>query len=178
MRVFYAVNFDDKTASLLRKLQGDLREHVRHGRWATIDNLHLTLHFVGEIEPEELPVFKQALETAARAVQPFTVRFTSYGSFRQGKQDLIYVKTKNTGGSMETLSEVLKEQLKRGDMKSFTPHVTLIRRADLDYGTLKLLKKQRFELPPVNIKSIELMESIKKDGKLTYLPLHSVSLEG
>ena len=176
MRVFYAVNFDEKTASLLQNLQEDLRENVRHGRWASLENLHLTLHFVGEVSAEELPFFKEALDTAAKTVQPFDIRITSYGSFRQGKQDLIYLKTKNTADSLETLSTVLKEQLQRGDMKSFNPHITLIRRADINYGTLKVLKKKRFELPTVRINSIELMESRKTDGRLTYIKLHSAAL--
>lgn len=177
MRVFYAVNFNDKKTSELQKLQDDLREHVRRGRWAELENLHLTLHFVGEIEPEEIPLFKNALEAAAAAVQPFDLRFTSYGSFRQGKQDLIYIKTKNTGDSLEIMSDILKEQLKRGDMKSFTPHVTLVRRAEINYGTLKVLKKQRFALDPAAINSIELMESRKINGKLTYVTLHSAVLK-
>lgn len=176
MRVFYAVNFDDETALQLQKLQYDLREHVRRGRWAELSNLHLTLHFVGEIEPEEIPIFKDALEAAAKAVSPFNLRFTSYGSFRQGKQDLIYLKTKNTGDSLQIISDILKNHLKRGDMKSFTPHVTLVRRAEINYGTLKVLKKQRFELHPIKIKSIELMESRKINGKLTYICLHSALL--
>ncbi len=142
-----------------------------------MDNLHLTLHFVGEAEPDELPIFRKALETAAKAVDPFSIRFTSYGSFRQGKQDLIYIKTKNTADSLETVSDILKEQLKRGDMKSFTPHITLVRRAEMNYSTLKLLKKQRFNLPPFTVNSLELMESRKIDGKLKYIPLHSVSLK-
>ncbi len=176
MRVFYAVNFDNNTRIILQKLQNDLRGQVIRGRWADLENLHLTLHFVGEINTQELPNFKEALDKAALAVQPFNIRFTSYGSFRQGKQDLIYVKTKNTGDSLQIISDSLKEQLKCGDMKSFTPHVTLVRRGEINYKTLKILKKQRFELPPVEINSIELMKSEKIDGKLTYTALYSVKL--
>ncbi|MDC7226370.1 MAG: RNA 2',3'-cyclic phosphodiesterase [Spirochaetales bacterium] len=177
MRIFYAVNFDDKTSEMLQKLQNDLREKVIRGRWAALENLHLTLHFVGEIESDELPIFKEALEKAAAAVQRFSIRFTSYGSFRQGKQDLIYIKTKNTGDVMKIMSDILKKELQRGDMKSFTPHVTLVRRGEINYSTLKVLKKQRFELPAVEIKSVELMESRKINGRLTYTTLHSVSLK-
>ncbi len=176
MRVFYAVNFSEETSINLKGLQNSLREFVRHGRWAEVENLHMTLHFVGEIDPAELPLFKEALEKAAAAVQPLSVRFTSYGSFRQGKQDLIYVKTKNSGDMLQTAADKLKEQLQRGDMKPFVPHITLVRRAETDYRTLKILKKQRFDLPPVEIKSIELMESRKIDSKLTYIPLHSAKL--
>ena len=176
MKIFYAVNFDKETATQLQKLQDDLKEHVRAGRWATNENLHLTLHFIGEIDKNELPVYKKALEQTAEAAEPFSLRFTSYGSFRQGTQDLLYVKTKNTGDMLQMMAGMLKNQLKTGDMDPFKPHITLVRRTEMSHETLKVLKKIRFNLPPLEITSIELMESRKIDGKLTYIPLHSAKL--
>ena len=176
MRVFYAVNFDDGTTAELKKLQDELKTHVRRGRWASLDNLHLTLHFVGDAEEEELPLLKEVLEAAAASIAPLRLRFTSFGSFRQGSEDLIYIKVKNTADMLETAAAVIKDRLGRGDMKQFTPHITLVRRAEMNYRTLKVLKKKRFNLPPVGISSIELMESRKEAGRLIYTPLYSVEL--
>lgn len=176
MRIFYAVNFDNETSENLLKLQEDLKGHVRSGRWARDENLHMTLHFIGEIDKEELHIYKNALDEAAAAAEPFSVRFTSYGSFRQGTQDLIYVKTKNTGDMLQIISGFLKNSLKTGDTKPLKPHITLVRRAEMNHTTLKVLKKMRFNIPPSEIKSIELMESRNVDGELTYTPLYSVKL--
>ncbi|MBI9108022.1 MAG: RNA 2',3'-cyclic phosphodiesterase [Spirochaetales bacterium] len=176
MKIFYAVNFDKETSSGLLKLQENLKEHVRAGRWSQDENLHLTLYFIGEINEKDLPIYKKALDQAAETVEPFTIRFTSYGSFRQGVQDLLYVKIKNTGDSLQILSGILKSQLKTGDTEPLKPHITLVRRAEMNHQTLKVLKKMRFDLPPVQIESIELMESRKVEGKLSYIPLHSVKL--
>lgn len=176
MRIFYAVNFDKPAMLNLKKLQDDLRPHVHRGRWAPPANFHITMHFVGEIEASELPLFKRALIDSVEGMPPFTVRFTSYGSFRRGQQDLIYVKFKYSGDTMLLISEALKLNAGRGDDTPFSPHITLVRRAEMSHQTLKVLKKKRFELPPVNISSVELMESTKIDGQLIYNKLYSVDL--
>jgi 2'-5' RNA ligase len=176
MKIFYAVNFDKETSETLLKLQEDLKGHVRAGRWSRDENLHMTLHFIGEIDESELPTYKKALEETAEAAEPFTMRFTSYGSFRQGTQDLVYVKTKNTGDMLHIISGIIKNLLKIDDTELFKPHITLVRRAEMNHSTLKVLKKKRFSFPPSKITTIELMESRKVDGNLSYIPLHSAKL--
>jgi 2'-5' RNA ligase len=136
----------------------------------------MTIHFVGEIEKTDLPGFKAALDEAAAGIPPFDIRFTSFGSFRQGRQDLIYVKTKHTGDYLQIMAYALKNSLKCGDTKALKPHITMVRRAEMKHSTLKVIKKQRLNLPPVKIKSIELMESVKREGRLVYVPLYSCSL--
>ena len=176
MKIFYAVNFDDETMRNLKKLQDNLREKVYRGRWAPPENFHITMHFVGEIEDKELPHFKQALEESVAGMQTFSLRFTSYGSFRRGQQDLIYLKAKYSGDAMLHISEELRRRAGRGDDKPLKPHITLVRRAEMNHKTLKVLKKMRFEIPSVEVKSIELMESRKTESGITYIPLHSVKL--
>ncbi len=177
MRIFYAVNFDEKTMQELKKLQDGLRPQVYRGRWAPPENFHITMHFIGEIEDNELPFFKTALDKSMEKMEQFTLRFTSYGSFRRNLQDLIYVKAKYSGDSMLLISEALRRNAGRGDDTPLKPHITLCRRAEMNHKTLKVLKKMRFSIPPVTVKSVELMESRKIDGVLTYAPIHSVKLK-
>ncbi|HAK46004.1 MAG TPA: RNA 2',3'-cyclic phosphodiesterase [Spirochaeta sp.] len=177
MKIFYAINFDETTMLNLKKVQDDLRDKVYRGRWTEPENFHITMHFVGEIEDKELPFFKQALDKSVEGMDAFNLRFTSYGSFRRGLQDLIYVKAKYSGDSMLHISESLRRNAGRGDDIPLKPHITLVRRAEMNHKTLKVVKKQRFNLPPIEIKSIELMESRKIEGKITYFPLYSVSLK-
>ena len=177
MKLFYAVNFDETTMQNLKQLQEDLRPQVYRGRWAPPENFHITMHFVGEVEESELPYFKKALEDSVKEMPPFNLRFTSYGSFRRGLQDLIYVKAKYTGDSMLLISEALRSNAGRGDDTPLKPHITLVRRAEMNHNTLKVLKKKRFELPAIEVNSIELMESRKIDGVLTYISLYSVDLK-
>lgn len=177
MKIFYAINFDKQTMQNLKELQDDLRPQVYRGRWAPPENFHITMHFVGEIKDAELEFFKKALDESVKDMESFNLRFTSYGSFRRGLQDLIYVKAKYSGDSILFISEALRQNAGRGDDAPLKPHITLIRRAEMNHKTLKVLKKKRFDLPPIEVKSIELMESKKIEGALTYIPLYSVKLK-
>lgn len=176
MKIFYAINFNEQTMQNLKQLQDDLRPQVYRGRWAPPENFHITLHFVGEIVEAELPKFKKVLEDSVKDMEAFTLRFTSYGSFRRGLQDLIYVKLKHSGDTMLYIAEDLRQNAGRGDDTPLKPHITLVRRAEMNHKTLKVVKKKRFALPSVEVNSIELMESRKIDGELTYMTLHSVKL--
>ena len=52
MRLFVAIEFDEKTKSKMIDVQDQLRAAVLHGNFSRPENLHLTLAFLGEV-PEE-----------------------------------------------------------------------------------------------------------------------------
>ena len=176
MRLFYAVRFSKDEEKYLIEIQEGLKKTIKSGRWVDIKNCHLTLHFLGDIERRELPFFKEALDSSIRGIKPFNVRFSSLGSFRQKDNYLIYVKTKNTSRSLEEIAKGLKKT-GRGDLKTFVPHITMVRRAVINFSTLKLLKKKRFKFDPIYIDCIHLVESKKIDGKIVYTSVYSSKLE-
>ncbi len=177
MRLFFAVNPGPVIGIQLADLQNSLREHRAQGKYTDIENLHLTLHFIGEAEPGQIPEFKAVLEKAALIFPSFSIRLSSFGSFRQGKEDLIYVKVKSGRDSLTSISDFIRKNCSVGDFKPMKPHITLIRRCRISYSTLKILKKTRFDLPSENITSLYLMESRKVDGKLNYIPIAEVPLK-
>ncbi len=177
MRLFFAVNPGPVINRQLTELQNSLREHHAQGKYTDIVNLHITLHFIGEANPEQIPEFKAVLEKAALLFPAFTIRLSSFGSFRQGKEDLIYAKVKSSRDSLTSISDFIRKNCAVGDFKPMKPHITLIRRCRISYSTLKILKKTRFDLPSENITSLYLMESRKVDGKLKYIPVAEVPLK-
>ena len=177
-RLFYAVNFTPRTTARIQEKQDCLRRLVKKGNWSRRDNFHITLHYVGRADEEELPLFGEALKKAVSGIAPFTLGFSRYGSFRQGSGDLIFLTGEDKSESMERVSRRLREILKRGDMKPMKPHITLVRQALMDSGDLKRLKRETFKMPGVLVPSVELMESRTIGGKLTYTPLCSVHLKG
>lgn len=177
MRLFFAVKPGSSINSQLADLQSSLREHRTRGKYTDLENLHITLHFIGEAEPEQIPEFRAILEKASLIFSVFSVRLSSFGSFRQGKQDLIYAKVKSSRDSLTEISEFIRKNCSVGDFKPMKPHITLVRRGEISYRTLKILKKTRFDLPSEEITSLYLMESRKIDGKLRYLPVAEIPLK-
>ena len=53
MRTFIAIEFDKETKNNISNLQNAIKADCKKGNFTTKDNLHLTLHFLGEIEEDD-----------------------------------------------------------------------------------------------------------------------------
>ncbi len=67
-------------ARTLAEMQGALRKFGADVRWTAIPSIHLTLKFLGEMDPAVLPELKGALR-ALSASDPFTLRLEGMGAF-------------------------------------------------------------------------------------------------
>ena len=127
MRLFVAIQLNDTIRDSLSAVQTYLKNHGVRGNYTKLENLHLTLAFIGEYSDPDF-----ALEVI-RSVPftPFPLRIEGFGSFGDlywcgiGKSDslLSYVKR---------LRRALAENGIPFDRKKFSPHITLIRRAEFD----------------------------------------------
>ena len=124
MRLFIAIKPDNKTLMTRTGIQEQIKKQGVYGNYTPYPNLHITLAFIGEY-PDPKKVL-DAMKTVP--FSSFALSVKGIGSFGE----LSYA-------DME-ISDNLKEYVKNlraaldlagipYDKKSFTPHVTLIRRA-------------------------------------------------
>ena len=127
MRLFIAIRLNDEIRSELAEIQSFLRNRGVSGNFTKLENLHLTLAFIGEYaDPENVLEAMRGVPFA-----PFSIWLKGFGSFG----DLYWRRI----GENETLSAYVK-RLRRAlaesgipfDRKKFSPHITLIRRASFD----------------------------------------------
>ena len=121
MRLFLALELPKSGLDRLQQLQGTLKKHGR-GRFTPRQNLHLTMVFLGDADPE--PVLQALAEiTAARQ----TLTLTGLGYF----DDLVYAAVQATP-ALTRLQQELQLALQAAnisfDRKKFIPHITLCRR--------------------------------------------------
>ena len=88
MRLFIAACFDSRTRERLLSVQRRLRE-LGHGNLSRPENLHLTLSFLGEIEPHRLEALRAALDSVTRSDLPLQVTHT--GCFCRDGGDIWWV---------------------------------------------------------------------------------------
>jgi len=62
MRLFIAINLDDKTKSALLALRDELRSRSEYGSFTQPENLHLTLAFLGECSAEQAAAAEAAMD--------------------------------------------------------------------------------------------------------------------
>jgi 2'-5' RNA ligase len=88
MRLFVAINFDRITIGNIAAAQGRLREFGR-GNFSRPENLHLTLAFLGEVEPNRVADVKRAME--ATPIKPMELLFDRVGCFPRDGDDIWWI---------------------------------------------------------------------------------------
>jgi RNA 2',3'-cyclic 3'-phosphodiesterase len=135
LRCFVAVLLPEELRARLAAVCADPRE-TRGLSWVRADNLHLTLRFLGEVEPPVLEDVREAVRDAAAAVPPFTVSLGGLGGFPPGRAPRVLWAGVLAGREeMTALHRALEMALAaRGipeeEGRPFHPHVTLGRSRD------------------------------------------------
>ena len=120
MRLFVAVELSPEMKSALLDTQDQMRAQRVTGSFTPIENLHVTLAFIGDYpDPEDVPLPEFA---------PFELKLSGYGSFG----DLWWVGLEKSP-PLEACARRLRRRLADAgipfDKKRFSPHITLVRRA-------------------------------------------------
>ncbi len=121
-RLFVALSVPDSIADALSTLQNG----VEGARWRPIENFHLTLAFIGEVDRHGM---NAAVEALSHIDAPaFDMRLTGIGSFGDRKPRALWAGVENEAGLTHLQSKV-EIALRRAEFdlenRKFTPHVTL-----------------------------------------------------
>ncbi len=170
MRLFIAINFDEKTKEKMLDVQRRLREKGS-GCFTAPENLHLTLAFLGEVSEERIPDIKAVMDTLT--VPEMTFRFSHTGCFRRDSE--LWWLGAEENNSLSNLQKELIRSLKDAgfslDGKRFRPHITLAREMHIGQVGSKELLPSPFTAEAT---AVSLMLSHRPNGKLTYTELYSV----
>lgn len=107
-----------------------LRRLADNVKWVERGNLHWTLHFLGEINDQELYDVCGAVESAAAQVEPFSLEAMGVGAFPSpARPRTLWIGAGQGAEAMVQLHTALDEQLQplgfRGENRRFVPHLTL-----------------------------------------------------
>lgn len=177
MRLFIAVAFDSSAKQKISGLYDTLHREGVSGSFTPVDNLHLTLKFLGEVDKTRLEAVKAALNNAASAVDRFEIKSTGCGYFPSRGEKTVWLGM--DGERLTSLAQSVDEAVSRlgfeREKRAFTPHVTIVRRAELGPAVLS-----RINVPEISfaVESATLFESRRDNGRLWYKPLYKASLRG
>lgn len=175
MRLFIAIELPKTMKKELSAALRELKARSSGGRFVPEENMHITLHFIGE--SNDLVGAVKAMKEACCGIRPFELHPEKYGFFEKGdkgrKTSFISV-----GGKLEELS-VLREMLESAlsdngfsrDYHRFIPHITLGRNVEHDELVSMELGELSFKTG-MTVSSITLFESRREGRKMVYNPLH------
>jgi len=185
LRTFVAVELDDHCRDGLVRAIGDLKRAASGVRWVKPDSLHVTLKFIGEIKPTDLPVAIDCLQHAAGAVEPFTMSVAGLSGFPpRGTPRVVHVHADGPGDVFERLHEAVEEVLAEElgvspEKRRYIPHITLGRVKKR--GKCPPLEAMKEAVPDddfgeVDVDSVLLMESDLQPEGAVYTVLHRFPL--
>ena len=137
MRLFIAADLDDGARAAVSGAVAGLRagsERGRHGpargvSWVDARNLHLTLHFLGDVDQARLPALVDALAPALEFDGP-RVGLAGWGVFPpRGPVRVIWLGVTAGGGTLTSAHAELGRRLRSAgvttESRPFSPHLTV-----------------------------------------------------
>jgi len=172
MRVFLAVEIDEKLLDKIADIQKQFAECEASVKYVETENLHCTLKFFGEIDDNKLNDIIEVIESKIENHEPFKVSIKKVGVFPNER----YIKVLWLGMEdvkpFSDISKILQKELdddfvKMGFKKerSYVPHLT-IGRVKGAKNKSELLSKLK-DLGNVEIGEMEISKIVLKKSKLT-----------
>lgn len=183
IRTFIAVKI------VAEKQLGDLYLNLKKSlkseeiRWVDINNLHLTLRFLGETTSEQVSETIKMLETVTGNFQPFQFEIKGTGIFKNKLQPRVLFLSVINAQILIQLAEEIRNKLKQigfnDDDNTFNPHLTLgrikyIENKDAFYALVK--KYSDSKIQEVTVTEIIFYQSILGSAGPTYKPIKIIKL--
>ncbi len=143
MRLFVAIELNERIKAALGAVRLRLTEFERMVRWAKPDQMHLTLKFLGSCEDDRMAKIHEACDGVAKSTGPFELRLNGCGCFpSHGRVRVVWVGLDDRAGDVAACGEGCESRFAElgfaREQRDFSPHLTLGRvRDDRSDGGLR-----------------------------------------
>jgi 2'-5' RNA ligase len=184
-RSFVAVELSKEIAEGVRRIQKGLQERVAGVRWVRPEGIHLTLTFLGEVDPDWIEEIVHKMEEAVRAIGPFTIGIRGGGGFPNARNPrVIWIGIDDPSGELRKMQARVEKGMEEigftSEGRDYTPHLTVGRlRSGRGKGTLAHAIEEISEcnLGTMEVREVILFRSHLKPTGAEYIKVESVPLE-
>jgi 2'-5' RNA ligase len=186
LRIFCAVDLPDDVRARAAAHISRLREAATASMspfkisWERAEKLHLTLKFLGELEPERAEALRRAAERAAASAVKFSLTLAEAGAFPSGGNPrVLWLGLRDEANRLAAFYERLEEECVRENFpreaRAFHPHITIARirvpNAPAARQLARLQREMGFEPASFNVEELIVMRSQLGTGGSRYTPL-------
>lgn len=176
MRLFIAITLPQQTKlNLVRNIE-QLKAFATSGNFVSEDNLHITLHFLGET-PESQLIYIQSAMDKLKGMEKPQLGISGVTVFRSA--DLVCARFKHNNALLEihkTLGSCLEESGFCVEHRAYRPHTTLVRRPRFTMPFSEVSKNITVYNKPFEVQTITLYQTVFGEKGAKYIPLYSVEL--
>jgi 2'-5' RNA ligase len=158
-RLFVAIELPAEIKEQLPRL----RESVPGARWVPVDQLHLTMRFIGEVSEETLTAVRAAL--AGVHEKSFAITMEGVGHFPPRKPPRVLWVGLTAGPELADLQQQIEAALQSvglaAEERPFSPHITLARLRETPPSAVSSYEQRHagFHCPPFAVTDFHLYES-------------------
>jgi 2'-5' RNA ligase len=180
VRVFAGLELPAEVRTAIEVATAPLRTAIPGFRWVPHENLHLTLVFLGWVEPGDVEPITGALGAAVRGSAPFSARLGAAGRFPdRGKARVLWVGFTEGAEALAELAERAREGVadRVTDARPFRPHVTVARARQpvrVPSGALEIVPLDR----DASVDAVTVFRSHLGSPHPRYEPIARLGLQG
>lgn len=179
MRLFIAVNLEEELKKKIVPFQEELKKTGADVKWVAVENLHLTLKFLGEVTEEKIYSIEQVVVPILKNFSSFEMRLSGFGVFPNFNYPrVIWLGIEESSEKLKMLSEKIEDSLVPlgfdKENRPFTAHLTLGRMRSLKNKQeliKKIVEKKDQEIGIQKVEKIYLMQSFLKPTGPIYTPV-------
>ncbi|MDF2892357.1 MAG: 2-5 ligase [Clostridia bacterium] len=182
MRSFVGINFSSEVKEDLGRIQKQIRSNAVKGRFKHVDNFHITLKFLGEIEQQQSVEIAKKLEEIAKKHRGFELRLQEIGRFK-GRENIrtLYIGLSGKVDALQKLNEDTEAALAllgfKKEGRPYTPHITISQDLILNIPFEELQAQVDLSSThTIYVSKIELIKSEQIQNKRIYTPIYSYEL--
>lgn len=176
MRVFIALNLPDKMRDNLERSANQFKNMATGGNFTPKENYHVTLHFLGNVEPRNLIYIQSAMDSIKSLPAP-RLSVNQFAVLRAS--DIICAKF-NKNGNLTKLHDTLADNLEKMgfavEHRAYRPHVTMIRKYAFSLPFSEVTKSIDVYNKPFDAPKVVLYESVFGSEGVTYNPIYTITL--
>lgn len=176
MRVFIALNIPNKMKDNLERSASQFKDLATGGNFTRKENYHITLHFLGNVEENNLIYIQSAMD-AIKALPAPCLAISQFAVLRASN---VVCARFNKNSRLTDLHDVLADNLEKMgftvERRAYRPHVTMIRKFAFNLPFSEVTKSVDVYNKPFNATEVVLYQSVFTDDGVTYKPLYAITL--
>lgn len=133
IRYFIGISLDETSRSKLSSLAEARKTEWQFGKWTHPQDYHITLAFLGDLEPAQAEAVREGLTNHSYAVQPFVLETNVWGTFGPPRKPSILWAGVEPSDSLTALHEHVWQSVEaygfKPEQRPFRPHITVARRS-------------------------------------------------
>jgi RNA 2',3'-cyclic 3'-phosphodiesterase len=147
-KLFAGIELDKRVRTQCADVSARLAAHGLDARFEPAEKLHITVAFLGWVDPEQVGTIREILFDAANAAAPFTLTLDTIGAFpHERRPKIVWIGSRDQGAAYRRLAYGARaafEQLGFAFDKDAVAHVTIAR-----------VKGGRAHLPMLDVKPMQ-----------------------